>query len=152
MNRLSTLPCDILLMIEDLAKRGKLRTTKPRKRRTNFINLYPASIHDLRNLPLTEREYEEVLNKCDQSLPGAQDTGGIIPLRIMEVFDNVGYDPYHRRTLVNHLKKHGFKRNGKVLVRRDYSLAPTSRRFRDLPRPRSSSPKSKSKRARPASP
>lgn len=167
MNRLSALPDDILLKIERLAKRGKVRSTKPRKFRTN----YPASTHDLRNLPLTKNKYERVLDYLNKQLPvasnqanrwgdGSNGNYGFRPnvpnTRIIDFYDNSGYQPYHHRALRKALTNAGFKRNwrqkGQVYVRNAYSLAPTSKRFRDLPRPRSSNQNTKSKRARSASP
>ena len=63
MNGLSN---DVLLRIENFVKRGKVRSTKPRKHKVE----YGASTHNLRNLLLTKDEYNRVLNNLNKRLPG----------------------------------------------------------------------------------
>lgn len=150
---LSNLNNELLLYIDQLARSGNIRTTKPKKNHWYV----PASKHNLRNLPLMPGEFERLVRELNQQLESAgRGNHGLRPAgHIIEVHNESGYHPSHRRTLERELKKFGIYRGvasnlpGKPrFVRASYSLAPLSRRFRNLPRKGNAKPK----RARSASP
>ena len=127
---MNTLSDEILVQIERLANpRGKLRSKK-RKPETN--SHYPLATHYLGNLPLTKNERESVLEYIRPYADASSNNNH----RTIYIWDNQEeHDPkYLKKVILKALKSIGLKRNVKDYVRKVHSLAPTSKRLRNLPR------------------